>query len=131
MIKKISVSTSQKKQVVDLTNQINAILNSQAKSEGVCSIMVTHTTCGLTTGEIGEGTDADLLEVMEEIIPRIDFRHAHDPSHAWTHMGASILGCSLSIPFEDKKLILGTWQSILLVELDGPRERTVVVHVED
>jgi secondary thiamine-phosphate synthase enzyme len=93
----------------------------------VCALFVTHTTAALTTGEIGEGTEQDLLEVAEQIIPSIRFRHAHDPSHAWSHMAASILGPSLTLPIVDGRLALGTWQSVMLVELDGPRERTVYV----
>jgi secondary thiamine-phosphate synthase enzyme len=61
------------------------------------------------------------------MIPKIDFRHGHDPAHAWSHMASSILGPSLTIPVFDCKLVLGTWQSILLVELDGPRERDLHV----
>jgi len=76
-------------------------------------------------GEVGEGTEEDLLDVLEKIIPKIRFRHAHDPSHAPAHMIASILGPSLAFPIARGKLALGTWQSVLLIELDGPRERTV------
>jgi secondary thiamine-phosphate synthase enzyme len=95
--------------------------------DGLCSLFVAHTTAALTTGEIGEGTEEDLLDVVQEMIPSIPFRHAHDPSHAWSHMAASILGPSLSVPVTGGQLALGTWQSVLFVELDGPRERTVYV----
>lgn len=78
---------------------------------------------------MGEGTEADLLEVVEQMIPRIRFRHAHDPGHAWTHMAASILGPSLHLSVEDGRLVLGTWQSVLLVELDGPRQRTIQINL--
>jgi secondary thiamine-phosphate synthase enzyme len=90
-------------------------------------VFVTHTTAAVTTGEIGEGTEEDFLQIVEEIIPRIQFRHAHDPSHAWSHMAASILGPSLTIPVSGGTLVLGTWQSVMLVELDGPRDRKVHV----
>jgi secondary thiamine-phosphate synthase enzyme len=83
----------------------------------------------LTTGEVGEGTEQDFLQVVEEMIPRIHFRHAHDPLHAWSRTASSILGPSLTIPVSAGKLVLGTWQSVMLVELDGPRERTVNVTV--
>lgn len=129
MTKRILVSTTKKKQIVDLTHKVNVLLAEQEKKSGVCNLLITHTTAALTTGEIGEGTDDDLLEVVEKLIPDINFRHAHDPSHAWTHMVASIIGPSIVLPFEEKKLILGTWQSVLLVELDGPRERTVYLTI--
>jgi secondary thiamine-phosphate synthase enzyme len=86
-----------------------------------------HTTAALTTGEVGEGTEEDLLDVVQQMIPRIRFRHGHNPSHAWSHMASSILGPSLMVPIANGKLVLGTWQSVLLVELDGPRDREVQV----
>ena len=65
------------------------------------------------------------MEVMEKVIPPIRFRHGHDPSHAWSHMASSLLGPSLTIPIARGQLVLGTWQSVLLIELDGPRHRDV------
>lgn len=125
----LSVNTSKKKEIIDLTKEIEKILQSHEKEVGVCTVFVMHTTACITTGEIGEGTGDDLLEVAEKIIPKINFRHAHDPSHARTHMASSLIGPSLTIPFKDKKLLTGTWQSVLLIELDGPRERNVVISI--
>ncbi|HET8668057.1 MAG TPA: secondary thiamine-phosphate synthase enzyme YjbQ, partial [Terriglobales bacterium] len=110
-----------------LTDRIESMIRLAKMQEGLCSLFVTHTTAALTTGEIGEGTEKDLLQVVEQMIPPIRFRHAHDPSHAWSHMASSILGPSLTIPVSAGKLVLGTWQSVMLVELDGPRERTILV----
>ncbi len=123
----LSVSTGKLKQVVDLTDRLEALIRKAEMQEGICVVFVTHTTAAVTTGEIGEGTEQDFLQIMEEMIPRIEFRHAHDPSHAWSHMASSILGPSLTIPVAGGKLMLGTWQSVMLVELDGPRERDVHV----
>lgn len=123
----LRVNTSHLKQVVDLTDRVEALIRKAQMREGLCSLFITHTTAALTTGEIGEGTELDLLEVVEQMIPKIQFRHAHDPSHAWSHMAASLLGPSLTIPVSAGQLALGTWQSVLLVELDGPRERGVHV----
>ena len=123
----LHVSTTQLKEVVDLSVKIEAVVRKSKMQQGLCSLFITHTTAALTTGEIGEGTEQDFLEVVEQIIPHIQFRHAHDPSHAWSHMASSILGPSLTIPVSAGKLVLGTWQSVMLVELDGPRERDVHV----
>ena len=123
----LRISTGSLKEVVDLTDQLQSLIRKARMQEGICSIFVTHTTAALTTGEIGEGTEKDLLEVVELMVPSIRFRHAHDPSHAWSHMASSILGPSLTIPVSAGKLVLGTWQSVMLVELDGPRERTIHV----
>jgi len=127
MAEVLHVNTTCLKEIVDLTERIQSLIRRAKMREGLCALFATHTTAALTTGEIGEGTEQDLLEVAEQIIPSIRFRHAHDPSHAWSHMAASILGPSLTLPIVDGHLALGTWQSVMLVELDGPRERTVYV----
>ncbi len=123
------IKTTNSKQIVDITEHLNKFISHQNVASGICIVFTTHTTCCLTLGEIGEGTDADFLEVAQKIIPRIQFRHAHDPSHTPSHMISSLIGPSLSLPFENSKLILGTWQSVLLVELDGPRERKIVITI--
>jgi secondary thiamine-phosphate synthase enzyme len=123
----LHIRTTAGKEIVDLTDRLAALIRKAKVQEGLCSLFVTHTTAALTTGEIGEGTDDDLLEVVEEMIPRIRFQHAHNPAHAWSHMAASIVGPSLTVPVSAGKLVLGTWQSVMLVELDGPRERSVHV----
>ena len=123
----LKIKTDRLKQIVDLTDRVNALVAKRKMTEGLCCLFVTHTTACVTTGEVGEGTEKDLLDVVQEMIPKIDFRHGHDPSHAWSHMASSILGPSLTVPVSGGTLLLGTWQSILLVELDGPRDRDVHV----
>ena len=127
MAEALRFSTRSRKEVVDVTARVNTVIKQARVQEGLCSLFLTHTTSALTTGEVGEGTEDDLLEVVEKVIPRINFQHAHNPSHAWSHMASSILGPSLSIPISNGALVLGTWQSVLLVELDGPRQREVRV----
>ena len=114
---------------LDITDSVQQVISGSGVRSGLCNVFVMHTTAGLTTGESTEGTDEDLMEVLERIIPNIKFRHHHDPSHAPDHMISSIVGASLTIPISGGKLQLGTWQSVLLVESNGPRERKVVVTV--
>jgi secondary thiamine-phosphate synthase enzyme len=121
------VKTKKKKVIVDITSKLNSIIEGKNFQNGMCHVFVPHTTAALTTGEMGEGTEEDLLEVAEKIIPNIKFRHAHDPSHAWSHMAASLIGASLTLPVLNGELSLGTWQSVLVIELDGPRERQLIV----
>ena len=123
----LRINTTAAKEIIDLTDRLEPVIRKAKLQEGLCALFVTHTTAALTTGEIEEGTDEDLLKVVEEIIPRIRFQHAHNPAHAWSHMASSILGPSLAVPVSAGKLVLGTWQSVMLVELDGPRERIVYV----
>jgi secondary thiamine-phosphate synthase enzyme len=121
------VKTKKLKDILDLTKKLDGLVHKWELQNGLCHVFLSHTTAALTTGEIGEGTEEDFLEVAETIIPQIRFRHAHDPSHTWSHMAASLIGASLILPVVDGELRLGTWQSVLLVELDGPRERQLVV----
>ncbi|MGZ8364972.1 MAG: secondary thiamine-phosphate synthase enzyme YjbQ [Nitrospira sp.] len=129
MAEVLHITTTAAKEVVDLTDRLGAIVRKSKMREGLCALFVTHTTAALTTGEIGEGTEQDFLQVVEKMIPRIQFQHAHNPAHAWSHMASSILGPSLTVPVSRGTLALGTWQSVMLVELDGPRERTVHVRL--
>ena len=123
----ITIATRRDKQVLDITSQVEQVLSQTGIKEGLCNVYVTHTTAAITTGEAIEGTDEDLMETLERMIPQIHFRHGHDPSHAPDHMISSIVGPSLTIPVADGSLLLGTWQRVLLVECNGPRRRSVVV----
>ena len=119
------INTSKKDEVLDITDKIEEFLESQEKESGLCNIFVTHTTCCVTTADLDPGTDLDLLDFLRAISPKISFRHPHDPLHTPDHIISSIIGSSITIPFKDKKLILGTWQRVILIELDGPRERNI------
>ena len=123
----ITVRTRRGKEVIDITGEVERWLAQSKVDGGLCNVFVTHTTAGLTTGEAIEGTDEDLMETLVKMIPRIDFRHGHDPSHAPDHMISSIIGASLTIPVRNGRLHLGTWQRVLLVESNGPREREIVL----
>ena len=121
---KITIRTDQSKQVIDITDDVQRLVE---KSTGVCVVFVAHTTCAVTTADLDPGTDLDLLDAVWEMIPKLNYRHPHDPTHVPAHLASSIIGPSVTVPVEDGKLILGTWQRIILVELDGPRERQLVV----
>jgi len=126
---KISVQTSKNKEVIDITEQVQSVLEKEKASEGVCNIHVAHTTAAITTADLDPGTDEDISEAFEKIIPKLNWRHPHDPSHTPDHIASSLVGTSISLPFENKKLILGSWQRVILAEFSGPRERTVVITI--
>jgi secondary thiamine-phosphate synthase enzyme len=125
----VSISSRRARQAIDISDQVEDAIAKSGITNGLCNIFILHTTAGLTTGEAIEGTDEDLMEVLDRMIPKIKFRHAHDPSHAPDHMISSILGASLTVPVVDGQLKLGTWQRVLLIECNGPRRREVVVTV--
>ena len=68
-----------------------------------------------------------MLEAIEAMFPKGEYRHPHDPSHVGEHIMSSIIGPSVTAPVENGKVVLGTWQEIVLVELSGPRERTLTL----
>lgn len=125
----VTISTRRDKEVLDITDRVQQFVSQLEVSSGLCNVFVTHTTAAITTGESIEGTDEDLMEVLERIIPDIKFRHHHNPSHAPDHMISSIVGAGVTIPIGSGKLQLGTWQRVLLVECNGPRKRKVVITV--
>src|SRR6185369_13613353 len=86
----LTISTRRDKQVLDITDRIARCVSESEVRDGLCNVFVTHTTAAVTTGESIEGTDEDLMEVLERMIPHVKFRHQHDPSHAPDHMISSI-----------------------------------------
>lgn len=121
------ISTSRQKQIIDITNRINNEIQKQKKSNGLCILFIKHTTAALTTADLDPGTDLDMLDAFEEIVPKLNYRHPHNPAHTPDHIMSSILGASVTIPVKDGKLDLGTWQRVVVVELDGPREREITI----
>lgn len=126
IMKTITIRTKEKDQIVDITETVEKYLKENKHEQGMCMIFVAHTTCALTTADLDPGTDLDLLDALRNMLPdKLRYRHPHDPSHTPDHILSSIIGPSLVIPYSNRRLLLGTWQRIILVELDGPRQRTV------
>ena len=123
-MKQLTIATGQKRQIVDITNEVERALPG---GEGVAMVFVAHTTAAITTADLDPGTDQDFLDFLEAITPSLNWRHPHNPAHAPDHLLASLIGPSVMVPYNDDGLQLGTWQRIILVELDGPRDRTIVV----
>ena len=121
----LTIATHKKDEIVDLTDIIERQLRAQEPAEGACLLFVAHTTCALTTADLDPGTDQDFLDFLRRIQPHLNYRHPHDPPHAPDHILSSIIGPSLLVPYRDHRLLLGTWQRVVLVELDGPRRRTL------
>jgi secondary thiamine-phosphate synthase enzyme len=123
-MRKLTIKTKEKQQVVDITKRIEKEL---PNFEGVCNIFVLHTTAAITTADLDPGTDKDMLDAYEKMLPDLKYRHPHDPSHVKDHIEATALGSNVLVPFKNKKLQLGTWQKVVLFEFNGPRERTITL----
>ena len=127
-MQRLRIPTGKKREVVDITDRLQKILT-PSKTSGVCHVLVLHTTAALTTADLDPGTDLDLLDAFEAMVPRLHYRHPHDPAHVPDHILSALIGTSISLPFEDGQLLLGTWQRVVLIELDGPREREIAVSI--
>jgi secondary thiamine-phosphate synthase enzyme len=125
----LTIKTHKKREVLDITDLVEEHLVSSSISTGVCNLLVLHTTAALTTADLDPGTDLDMLEAFEAMIPKLRYRHPHNPAHVGDHIMSALIGTSVSLPFERKKFLLGTWQRVVLIELDGPRERQIALSI--
>ena len=99
-------------------------------TDGICVISTRHTTCSIIINENERGLRTDILDMLENIVPENkSYAHNQIDNNAHSHLRAMLLGMSEIVPVEDGHLVLGTWQSIFFVELDGPRNRSVNIKI--
>ena len=124
------VRTGKKYEVIDLTAQVAAAVRDSQVSEGICGVYVPHATAAIVINENDDQQiGLDLLDALDKLVPEGGWRHDQVDSNGAAHLKAAILGPSEMIPVQNGRLALGTWQAIMLVELDGPRDRKVIVTV--
>jgi secondary thiamine-phosphate synthase enzyme len=127
VMKSISIRSSSREEMVEITSEISELLPDGA---GVCVLFVQHTTCGLTVNENADpDVQSDMLGFLRRLIPQYEPNFKHFEHNSDSHIKASLMGSSVTVPFENGKLCLGRWQGIYLCEFDGPRERKVAVSV--
>jgi secondary thiamine-phosphate synthase enzyme len=127
-MERIKVKTRKKREIVDITDRVEDLLkNGNAGKTGICHLSVLHTTAALTTADLDPGTDLDMLDAFEHMVPKLKYRHPHNPAHVPDHILSALIGTSVSLPVENGSMLLGTWQRVVLVELDGPRDREIVM----
>jgi secondary thiamine-phosphate synthase enzyme len=129
MIHTLSVRTTSRTEMVDITGQIQELVRQSGVEEGVCHIFEAHTTAGLTINENADpSVQADILMVLNKIISDKEaYRHLEGNSPA--HIKASLMGSSLTVLVSNGRLLLGTWQGVFLCEFDGPRTRKVQIKI--
>ena len=124
---KIQVKTHSKSELINLTPEVNKIVQRLGFKEGVCYVYVPHTTAAVTINENADpSVQKDILNELDKIVPW-DNRYTHMEGNAAAHIKSTIVGSSVYIPISDGKLALGTWQGIFFCEFDGPRHREVFV----
>jgi len=129
MLTTISVKTSSRIDMVDITPSVQKEASKSGITDGICVVYVPHTTAGIT---INEGADPavcqDIITKLNELVPpNAGYRHMEGNSDS--HIKASMIGSSVTVLIENGRLVLGTWQKIFFCEFDGPRSRKVYVKV--
>ena len=126
----MELRTTRHTELVDITDRVRAQVKESGIQDGLCLISTRHTTASIIINENEQGLRKDILDMLETLIPQ-NKTYVHDriDSNAHSHLRAALLGTSETIPIEDGHLVLGTWQSIFFVELDGPRNRTVKIKI--
>ena len=125
----ITVHSTARVQLLDITAQAQAAVSQSGVTTGLCNLFVTHTTAAVIVSENWDpDVTSDLLRHLERLVPlESDYRHSEGNSQA--HILSVMLGTSINIPVREGKLALGRWQGVMVAEFDGPRERTVVASV--
>jgi secondary thiamine-phosphate synthase enzyme len=126
---RLSIATDDRLDTVDVTAAVEDAI--PAGASGTCTVFVQHTTAGIVVQENESGLREDLETFLGDLVPDEGWNHDRIDDNADAHLRASLVGPSVTIPVEEGELALGTWQSILFVECDGPRSRTLVVAVDE
>lgn len=122
------VRTTAREQILIITKDVQRALADLTDGDGICTVVTPHTTCAISVNENADpDVPADLMKALRAMVPNVHFSHGEGNSDA--HLLSMLIGTSLSWPYKKGKLVLGTWQGIYFVELDGPRSRKVTVYV--
>ncbi|MBN1824068.1 MAG: YjbQ family protein [Endomicrobiales bacterium] len=130
----ISLATQGFSDIMDITDEVEKVLKKSGISEGLVTISVPGSTAGVTTIEFEPGLVKDLKEALERIAPANAGSYSHDRTwgdgNGFSHIRAALIGASKSFPVKAKKMMLGTWQQIVLIDFDNRhRRRKVTVQV--
>ena len=127
MTKNINIKTRTRTEFVDITSEIQQVIDEAGIKDGICCMYVPHTTAGIT---INEGADpsvvSDIQRTLSKLIPN-NLNYSHMEGNSDAHIKSTVVGASKTVIIDDGKLLLGTWQSIFFCEFDGPRHRRVLV----
>ena len=131
--KRINVQTKGHCDLINITRQVAEQINESGVDNGTVTLFVVGSTAGLATIEYESGLLSDFEDMWQRIVPEgIPYRHdlRWGDGNGFSHVRASLLGASLVVPFTNKKLSLGTWQQIILVDFDNrPRSREIVLQI--
>jgi len=129
-IEEVSVRSEKPVDILDITEEISSVVRRSGVRSGVAVVFTKHTTAAVAINENESRLKQDVLSVLQKLVPKgAGYKHDEIDDNAHAHIQAMLLGASESIPINDSRLQLGTWQRVFLVELDGPRPRRLLVQV--
>lgn len=129
-VEEFRVSTSSRFEVVDITSMVESIVSRSGVRNGLCLVFVPHATAAIIANEAEPGLMQDYIDLIKELFkPDAPWRHNRIDDNAHAHLASAVIGPSRVFPVIDGRCVRGTWQNIMLVEMDGPRSRRVVVEV--
>jgi secondary thiamine-phosphate synthase enzyme len=124
----ISVSTSKKQEMIDITGQVSKIVEKSGLKGGLCNVYALHATAAIVINENADPNIClDTIDALNKLVQKGVWRHDKLDGNADAHIKATIIGPSQTIPIKDGQLQLGTWQGCMLFELDGPRNNRKIV----
>ncbi|HEY3216032.1 MAG TPA: secondary thiamine-phosphate synthase enzyme YjbQ [Candidatus Eisenbacteria bacterium] len=127
------VPTGRRIELVNVTRQVAQAAKQSGVETGIALVSVPHTTCALIVNEDEPGLREDILRLVTQVVEPLraaePFAHDRIDDNAAAHLGSVLLQCSVAVPITSGRPALGTWQSVFLVELDGPRRRTLRVTI--
>lgn len=126
-----SISTSQHREMIDITKMVNEFIKEKKVTSGLCNVFTRHATAAIIINEnYDPNICTDVLNALEKVLPdNAGYLHDKVDGNAGSHIKAATLGPSETMPIVDGRLHLGTWQAVMLVELDGPKKRTISVQI--
>ncbi|MDI3410999.1 secondary thiamine-phosphate synthase enzyme YjbQ [Bacillus sonorensis] len=125
MLKKITIQTNRRDEMIDITEEVQRFISGEEVSSGAIVVYCPHTTAGITINENADpDVKRDMLRRFDEVYPWEHLLDRHMEGNTAAHLKASTVGASQHIIIEDGRLVLGTWQGIYFCEFDGPRLRT-------
>jgi secondary thiamine-phosphate synthase enzyme len=131
--KKLSMKTKGSGDLINITEEISQLLKTSKVKNGSVTIFNIGSTAAITTFEFEPGLIRDMQELYEKIVPSNKHYHHDDTwgdANGFSHVRAALQGPSLTVPFQDGGLLLGTWQQVVLAEFDiRPRQRNIVVQI--
>ena len=126
----MDIQTTTRTEIIDITDRVRAVVKETGIKAGICVISTRHSTGSIMINENERGLKNDILDMLEKLIPENEsYTHNRLDNNAHAHLRAVLLGMSETVPVEDGHMVLGTWQSIFFVELDGPRKRSINIKI--